>query len=230
MEEGKPAAVAERIVEGRIGKFYEQVCLLEQRYVFDEDKTVKEILTDAVAKIGENITVRRIARVTSDGVLVQLQCGDGNRDRTLVSVAKIKSGVWPAYLARRRLCHRQNLDRVAGERLQVYLREMLRDLRHPPSTCTVRVTEELLAACCWHMMERGVLAPSRAHRALQDLHEHIGADMDCRQISSIVASASVRESSSRSLFAWPEVGAAAHDVVRQQVQSLVLRAVRHDVG
>ena len=171
-----------------------------------------------------------ILLVTSDGVLVQLQCGDGNRDRTLVSVAKIKSGVWPAYLARRRLCHRQNLDRVAGERLQVYLREMLRDLRHPPSTCTVRVTEELLAACCWNMMERGVLAPSRAHRALQDLHEHIGADMDCRQISSIVASASVRESSSRSLFAWPEVGAAAHDVVRQQVQSLVLRAVRHDVG
>lgn len=165
---------------------------------------------------------------TSDGVLVQIQCGDGERDRTLVSVAKIESGVWPAYLSQRRICHRSNLDRVAGDRLQVYLREMLRAARTPGGS-TVRVTEDLLAGCCWRLMERGVLAPSRAHRALQDLREHIGADMTCRQISDAVASASVRESCSRSLFHWPEVGAAAHDVVSVQVENLVVRTVRHDV-
>lgn len=62
IEEGKPAAVAERIVEGRIGKFYEEQCLLEQKFVKDDSKTVREILTDAVARIGENIRVRRFSR------------------------------------------------------------------------------------------------------------------------------------------------------------------------
>jgi elongation factor Ts len=62
MEEGKPAAVAERIVEGRMSKFYEDVCLLEQKFVRDDTKTVGEILTDAVARIGENIRVRRFSR------------------------------------------------------------------------------------------------------------------------------------------------------------------------
>ncbi len=62
MEEGKPAQVAERIVEGRMSKFYEEVCLLEQKYVRDDSKTVNEILTDAIARIGENIRVRRFSR------------------------------------------------------------------------------------------------------------------------------------------------------------------------
>lgn len=62
IEEGKPAAVAERIVEGRMGKFYEESCLLEQKFIKDDSKTVKDVLTDAVAKIGENIKVRRFAR------------------------------------------------------------------------------------------------------------------------------------------------------------------------
>lgn len=62
IEEGKPAAVAERIVEGRLGKFYEEQCLLEQKFVKDDSKTVREVLTDAVARIGENIRVRRFSR------------------------------------------------------------------------------------------------------------------------------------------------------------------------
>ena len=62
IEEGKPAAVADRIVEGRLGKFYEDNCLLEQKFVKDDSKTVREVLTDAVARIGENIKVRRFAR------------------------------------------------------------------------------------------------------------------------------------------------------------------------
>lgn len=171
-----------------------------------------------------------ILLVTSDGLLVQVQCGDGERDRTLVSVAKLEADLWPAYLEQRRICSRSNMDRVAGARLQQHVKEMLRDLRHPSSSgARVRVTEELLAGCCWTMMEREVLAPSRAHKALQDLREHVGADLTTREISTLVARASVRESCSRTIFAWPEVGAAAHDVVCMHVESLVVRAVRHDV-
>jgi elongation factor Ts len=62
IEEGKPAAIAEKIVDGRMGKFYEQVCLMEQKFVKDDSKTIKDLLTDAVAKIGENIKVRRFSR------------------------------------------------------------------------------------------------------------------------------------------------------------------------
>lgn len=62
IEEGKPAHIAEKIVEGRMSKYYEQVCLLEQKFVKDDSKTVGEMLTDAVARIGENIQVRRFAR------------------------------------------------------------------------------------------------------------------------------------------------------------------------
>ncbi|MFT4622929.1 MAG: elongation factor Ts [Myxococcota bacterium] len=62
MEEGKPAHIADRIVAGRMGKFYEDYCLLEQKFVKDDKKTVGEIITDAIAKIGENIKVRRFSR------------------------------------------------------------------------------------------------------------------------------------------------------------------------
>jgi elongation factor Ts len=62
VEEGKPQAIAERIVEGRIGKFYSDICLLEQKFVKDDSKTIEQLLTDQVARIGENIKVRRFAR------------------------------------------------------------------------------------------------------------------------------------------------------------------------
>jgi elongation factor Ts len=62
IEEGKPAHIADKIVEGRMGKFYEEQCLLEQKYVKDDTKTVQEVLTDAVARIGENIRIRRFVR------------------------------------------------------------------------------------------------------------------------------------------------------------------------
>jgi elongation factor Ts len=62
VEEGKPAHIAERIVDGRIGKFFEEICLLEQKFVKDDSKTVEQMLTDAVARIGENLKVRRFAR------------------------------------------------------------------------------------------------------------------------------------------------------------------------
>lgn len=62
IDEGKPAHIAEKIVEGRMSKYFEQVCLLEQKFVKDDSKTVGEMLTDAVSRIGENIQVRRFAR------------------------------------------------------------------------------------------------------------------------------------------------------------------------
>jgi elongation factor Ts len=62
MEEGKPEHIAEKIVEGRMGKFYEEICLLEQPYIKEDGKTVGQILTDTVATIGENIRVRRFSR------------------------------------------------------------------------------------------------------------------------------------------------------------------------
>ena len=50
------------MVEGRIQKYYEEVCLLEQPFVKDQDRKVKDIVNEAIAKIGENIRVRRFSR------------------------------------------------------------------------------------------------------------------------------------------------------------------------
>jgi len=62
MNEGKPANIAEKMVAGRIEKFFKEVCLLEQPFIKDPDKTVKDILNEKIAKIGENISIRRFVR------------------------------------------------------------------------------------------------------------------------------------------------------------------------
>lgn len=62
LSEGKPEAIVDKIVEGRMSKFYEEVVLLEQPFVKDPSVSVQELITAAVAKLGENITVGRIAR------------------------------------------------------------------------------------------------------------------------------------------------------------------------
>src|SRR5487761_641154 len=59
---GKPDAVLEKIVSGKMEKFYEENCLYEQHFIRDEGLTVKELLAQAIAKLGENIAVRRFAR------------------------------------------------------------------------------------------------------------------------------------------------------------------------
>jgi elongation factor Ts len=59
---GKPAPVIEKIVEGKMSKFYEEVCLLEQPFIKEQSTTIKDIIASKVAKLGENITVRRFAR------------------------------------------------------------------------------------------------------------------------------------------------------------------------
>ena len=62
MDEGKPEHIAEKIVVGRMGKYYEDVCLLEQKYVIDDSMTIGQLLTSSVATIGENIKIRRFSR------------------------------------------------------------------------------------------------------------------------------------------------------------------------
>jgi elongation factor Ts len=59
---GKPDAVVEKIVNGKLEKFYEETCLYEQHFIKDEGITVKELVDQAIAKLGENISVRRFAR------------------------------------------------------------------------------------------------------------------------------------------------------------------------
>ncbi|ADQ06660.1 translation elongation factor Ts [Caldicellulosiruptor kronotskyensis 2002] len=62
LNEGKPENVVDRIVEGRLEKFFEEVCLLEQPWIKNPDMKIKDLLTEKIAKIGENIVIRRFAR------------------------------------------------------------------------------------------------------------------------------------------------------------------------
>ena len=59
---GKPEAVVEKIVTGKMEKFYEENCLYEQHYIKDEGTTIGEMVNSAIAKLGENITIRRFSR------------------------------------------------------------------------------------------------------------------------------------------------------------------------
>lgn len=60
--EGKPKEIAEKIVEGKLNKFFSDICLLEQLFIKDEDKTMNQLITEKSAEIGEKITVRRFVR------------------------------------------------------------------------------------------------------------------------------------------------------------------------
>lgn len=62
LNEGKPEKIVDKMVEGRIDKFYKEVCLLEQPFIKDPDKTIQQLLTENIASIGENITIRRFVR------------------------------------------------------------------------------------------------------------------------------------------------------------------------
>jgi elongation factor Ts len=59
---GKPAPVIEKIVEGKMGKFYEEVCLLEQPFIKEQSVTISQLIATVIGKLGENISVRRFAR------------------------------------------------------------------------------------------------------------------------------------------------------------------------
>jgi elongation factor Ts len=61
-ETGKPENIIEKIIEGQINKFYADICLLEQAFVKDPDKTILQYLNETIAKIGENISIRRFTK------------------------------------------------------------------------------------------------------------------------------------------------------------------------
>ena len=60
--EGKPATVAEKISKGRLDKFYQETCLMEQSFIKDSGKTIKDLLDEATAKVGEKVSIRRFMR------------------------------------------------------------------------------------------------------------------------------------------------------------------------
>ena len=62
LEQGKPANMIEKIVTGKIDKFFKDICLMEQPFVKDTDKSIEQILTELVAKIGEKLVIRRFVR------------------------------------------------------------------------------------------------------------------------------------------------------------------------
>ncbi|UJF35372.1 translation elongation factor Ts [Paenibacillus hexagrammi] len=62
LNEGKPEKIVDKMVEGRISKYYEEYCLMEQSFVKDPDKTIEQLLNEKIATIGENISIRRFAR------------------------------------------------------------------------------------------------------------------------------------------------------------------------
>ena len=62
VSEGKPENIIEKIVEGKLNKFFQENCLLEQAYIKDPEKKVKDLLTESIATLGENIGVSRFVR------------------------------------------------------------------------------------------------------------------------------------------------------------------------
>ncbi|EGY24368.1 MAG TPA: translation elongation factor Ts [Desulfovibrio sp.] len=62
-EEGKPENIIEKIVEGGIKKFYKEICLLEQPYIRDDKMTIRDLLNDVIATLGENVTIGRFVRM-----------------------------------------------------------------------------------------------------------------------------------------------------------------------
>ena len=62
LESGKPEKIVDKIVDGKIEKFYSEVCLLEQSFIKDPDKKVIDVVNDAIARLGENIQIRRFSR------------------------------------------------------------------------------------------------------------------------------------------------------------------------
>jgi elongation factor Ts len=60
--QGKPENIIDKIATGKLDKFYSEICLLEQPFVKDPDKTIENLVTETIAKLGENITIRRFSR------------------------------------------------------------------------------------------------------------------------------------------------------------------------
>jgi elongation factor Ts len=83
--EGKPEKVLDRIVEGRITKFYEEVCLLDQPFVKEATLTIEQLVKSKIAKLGENIGIARFVRFKVGEVAA---AESGNENPALASVSK----------------------------------------------------------------------------------------------------------------------------------------------
>lgn len=62
LNEGKPEKIVEKMIAGRIEKYYKEICLMEQAFIKDADQTITELINGKIAKIGENISIRRFSR------------------------------------------------------------------------------------------------------------------------------------------------------------------------
>ena len=62
LNEGKPANIVEKMIVGRVDKYYKEVCLMEQTFIKDNDKTITQLINESISKIGENISIRRFTR------------------------------------------------------------------------------------------------------------------------------------------------------------------------
>jgi len=62
LNDGKPEKIVDKIVDGKIDKYYAEVCLMEQAYVKDPDKTINDLINETIGKIGENMSIRRFVR------------------------------------------------------------------------------------------------------------------------------------------------------------------------
>lgn len=84
LNEGKPANIVEKMIVGRIEKYYKEVCLMEQEFIKDPDKTISQLINEHIAKIGENITVRRFT---------VYQLGEGIEKKTNDFAAEVMAAV-----------------------------------------------------------------------------------------------------------------------------------------
>lgn len=74
LNEGKPEKIVDKMVEGRIEKYYKEICLLDQPFIKDSDKSVQDIVNEQIATIGENISIRRFVRYEKGEGLQKREC------------------------------------------------------------------------------------------------------------------------------------------------------------
>lgn len=84
LNEGKPEKIVDKMVIGRVEKYYKEVCLLEQPFVKDPDMTIQQLLTEKIAKIGENMSIRRFVR---------FQLGEGIEKKVSDFAAEVNAAV-----------------------------------------------------------------------------------------------------------------------------------------
>lgn len=84
LEEGKPEKVIEKMVEGRIEKFYKENCLMEQAFIKDADKSIEQIIHENIARVGENISIRRFVRY---------EVGEGIEKETMDFAAEVMAQI-----------------------------------------------------------------------------------------------------------------------------------------